>query len=146
MPSQDREPRPRRAWLRQGDFWSGLVLAALGTYILAEARRWIYLGEEGPGPGFFPIWYGAAMVVLSLALVLGTVLRSTQAPAVRADASKRRELGRAPLRSSSASAVIFARDGDGCRRNGSKIISVAPAAAAARASSIWNTSAESVKP
>ena len=95
MPSQDREPRPRRAWLRQGDFWSGLVLAALGTYILAEARRWIYLGEEGPGPGFFPIWYGAAMVVLSLALVLGTVLRSTQAPAVRADASKRRELGRA---------------------------------------------------
>jgi putative tricarboxylic transport membrane protein len=28
------------------------------------------MSEEGPGPGFFPFWYGIAMVVLSLVLVL----------------------------------------------------------------------------
>ena len=62
------------AFARRGDFWSGLALAALGTYIVSEARGWIYLGEDGPGPGFFPLWYGGAMIVLSLLLVAGTVL------------------------------------------------------------------------
>jgi len=64
------------AFARRGDFWSGLALAALGTYIVSEARGWIYLGEDGPGPGFFPLWYGGAMIVLSLLLVAGTVVRS----------------------------------------------------------------------
>ncbi|MEO7741422.1 MAG: tripartite tricarboxylate transporter TctB family protein [Usitatibacter sp.] len=59
---------------RSGDFWSGLVLAALGTYIVVSARGWEYMGEDGPGPGFFPLWYGGAMIVLSLALVAGAVL------------------------------------------------------------------------
>jgi putative tricarboxylic transport membrane protein len=57
--------------LRSGDFWSGLALAALGGYIVFEARRWEYLGGDGPGPGFFPLWYGLAMLFLSLILVLG---------------------------------------------------------------------------
>jgi len=62
-------------FVRRGDFWSGLALAALGAYILSEAWRWTYLGEDGPGQGFFPMWYGGAMVVLSLLLVAGTVLK-----------------------------------------------------------------------
>lgn len=53
-----------------GDVLSGLVLVALGVYVIIEARGWNYMSEEGPGPGFFPLWYGIAMVVLSLALVL----------------------------------------------------------------------------
>ena len=60
---------------RSADFWSGLVLAALGTYIVVAARGWTYMGEDGPGPGFFPAWYGGAMVVLSLALAVGAVLK-----------------------------------------------------------------------
>ena len=60
---------------RRGDFWSGLVLAGLGAYILSEASHWIYLGEDGPGPGFFPMWYGGAMLALSVLLVAGTVLK-----------------------------------------------------------------------
>ena len=64
-----------KAWLRAGDFWSGLALAALGTYVVAQARAWDYMTEEGPGPGFFPLWYGSAMVVLSLALVASAILR-----------------------------------------------------------------------
>ena len=54
---------------KSGDLWSGLALAALGVYIVAEARQWDYLAPEGPGAGFFPLWYGVAMIVLSLALV-----------------------------------------------------------------------------
>ena len=54
---------------RSGDFWSGLALAALGGYIAFEARGWEYLGPDGPGPGFFPLWTGLAMLVLSLILV-----------------------------------------------------------------------------
>lgn len=54
---------------RSGDFWSGLALAALGGTIVYQARGWEYLGQDGPGPGFFPLWYGIAMLVLSLVLV-----------------------------------------------------------------------------
>ena len=57
------------------DFWSGLALAGLGAYIIAEAAQWEYLGQDGPGPGFFPLWYGIAMVALSLGLVASSVLR-----------------------------------------------------------------------
>lgn len=55
--------------LRSPDFWSGLALAALGGYIVVAARGWDYLTPEGPGPGFFPWWYGLALLALSLVLV-----------------------------------------------------------------------------
>lgn len=61
--------------IRKGDFWAGLVLAALGAYIIKESLGWVYLGEDGPGAGFFPRWYGIAMVVCSLLLVAGAVLK-----------------------------------------------------------------------
>ena len=54
---------------RSPDFWSGLALAALGGYIVNEARGWEYLGPDGPGPGFFPMWYGIAIIALSALLV-----------------------------------------------------------------------------
>jgi putative tricarboxylic transport membrane protein len=60
-----------------GDFWSGLALAALGAYIVFQASRWEYIGNDGPGPGFFPLWYGIAMLGLSLILVVGG-FRETQ--------------------------------------------------------------------
>jgi putative tricarboxylic transport membrane protein len=52
------------------DLWSGLALGGLGAYIVFEASRWEYLGADGPGPGFFPLWYGIAMLALSLILVV----------------------------------------------------------------------------
>jgi putative tricarboxylic transport membrane protein len=52
-----------------GDFWSGVALAALGAYIIFEARAWDYMTPEGPGAGFFPMGYGIAMVLLSAFLV-----------------------------------------------------------------------------
>ena len=54
---------------RSPDFWSGLALAALGGYIVNEARGWDYVGPDGPGPGFFPMWYGIAIIALSAVLV-----------------------------------------------------------------------------
>lgn len=59
----------------KGDLWSGAVLVALGVFVINEARNWEYMGSEGPGPGFFPLWYGIAMVVLSLFLVATAVRR-----------------------------------------------------------------------
>ena len=58
------------------DFWSGLAFAALAGYIIVQAAGWEYLGTDGPGPGFFPLWYGVAMAALALALMLSSALRS----------------------------------------------------------------------
>jgi putative tricarboxylic transport membrane protein len=56
-----------------GDFWSGLALGGLGAYIIVQAARWEYLGSDGPGPGFFPLWYGIAIAALSLALIISSL-------------------------------------------------------------------------
>jgi putative tricarboxylic transport membrane protein len=75
---------------RNGDVFSAAALAGLGGYIIVEARHWEYIGPDGPGPGFFPLWYGIAMVALS-ALLIATSLRSGASGA----APNRREVGRA---------------------------------------------------
>lgn len=65
--------------LRNGDVLSAAVLAALGVYIFVEALNWPYYSEDGPGPAFFPVWYGIAMVVLSLALIAIAVSKHAKA-------------------------------------------------------------------
>jgi putative tricarboxylic transport membrane protein len=67
------------------DLWSGLALAALAGYIIVQASGWDYLGVDGPGPGFFPLWYGIAMAALSLALVVTSVLRGPSPEEERID-------------------------------------------------------------
>ena len=79
---------------RTGDIVSGGVLAGLGVYIVVEARAWDYLSPDGPGPGFFPIWYGVAMVTLAL-LLAATSLRDRAAEPDKA--VNWREVGRAML-------------------------------------------------
>jgi putative tricarboxylic transport membrane protein len=69
---------------------SGAVLACLGVYIIVEARGWEYLGPDGPGPGFFPLWYGIALVGLSLLLVASSFRRAAAGKPV-----DWREVGRA---------------------------------------------------
>jgi putative tricarboxylic transport membrane protein len=59
----------RRDAFRDLDVISGAVLAGLGVYIFMQARQWVYYGSDGPGPGFFPTWYGVAMMALSLLLI-----------------------------------------------------------------------------
>jgi putative tricarboxylic transport membrane protein len=61
--------------LRNGDVISGAILVALGFYIVAQARFWNYYNPDGPGPGFFPTWYGLLMIGLALALIISTALK-----------------------------------------------------------------------
>jgi putative tricarboxylic transport membrane protein len=44
---------------------SSAVLIALGAFIIRESLAWEYMTRDGPGPGFFPLWIGIAMVGLS---------------------------------------------------------------------------------
>ena len=41
------------------------VLIALGAFIIRDSLAWEYMTRDGPGPGFFPLWIGIAMVALS---------------------------------------------------------------------------------
>lgn len=61
-------------------------------FILAEARGWEYLGPDGPGPGFFPLWYGMALVALSVLLVGMSLAQRAREPG---GAVNWREVGRA---------------------------------------------------
>lgn len=82
--------------VRDSDVIAGSVLAALGVFIMTEANKWEYVGFDGPGPGFFPLWYGLAITLLSLWLVIGrTVTLKRQATAASAIdwAGVRRALG-----------------------------------------------------
>ena len=77
-----------------GDIVSGGVLAGLGVYIIVEATGWEYLGPDGPGPGFFPLWYGIAMAALALLLVATSLWGRGAEPD---PAANWREVGRAML-------------------------------------------------
>lgn len=74
-----------------GNLWSGLALAALGIYIMVQALQWEYVTPEGPGPGFFPLWYGIAMLALSAVLVVSELARRS----ARGSAIDWKPLGRA---------------------------------------------------
>lgn len=43
----------------------GALLIALGLFVIRESTAWEYMTRDGPGPGFFPLWIGLALVVLS---------------------------------------------------------------------------------
>jgi putative tricarboxylic transport membrane protein len=76
--------------LRNGDVVSGAFLAALGLYIVAQAYSWNYYNPDGPGPGFFPTWYGLLMIGLALALIIGTARKpKLQESPKNRDGSKR---------------------------------------------------------
>jgi putative tricarboxylic transport membrane protein len=59
--------------MKTGEIISGAVLAGLGGFIIVEARGWEYAGPDGPGPGFFPLWYGILMTVLAVLLIVVSV-------------------------------------------------------------------------
>jgi len=78
-----------RAFLKNGDVISGAVLAALGVYIVLQSRAWDYYTLDGPGPAFFPFWYGVAMVLLSLLLIVNAARTGSEGQAVNWPATGR---------------------------------------------------------
>ena len=77
-----------------GDAISAALLAGLGVYILIEAREWAYIGPDGPGPAFFPTWYGVALIALSLVVIVARVwrMRGAVGSDKRMSAAERREV------------------------------------------------------
>ncbi len=49
---------------------SGVALAAFGVYVILASSRFNYASEEGPGPGFLPLWLGIAIFALAGCLIL----------------------------------------------------------------------------
>ena len=75
--------------LKDGDVISGAVLAALGVYVVTQSLAWDYYTADGPGPGFFPFWYGVAMAALSLILIGSAVRRRRTEDAIDWSAASR---------------------------------------------------------
>jgi len=51
------------------------LLIVLGILVVWGSLQWPYMTKDGPGPAFFPIWIGIALIGLSVALItmqLGT--------------------------------------------------------------------------
>ncbi len=60
--------------LNKSELISAGLLIALGATIVVQASGWVYLTPDGPGPGFFPIWTGSAIIVLSVVVAFRHVL------------------------------------------------------------------------
>ena len=58
---------------------AGLLLTALGAFILQQSVQWEFLGRNGPGVGFFPMVYGSLIVLLALVLVIKSLRAGRQA-------------------------------------------------------------------
>lgn len=87
-PQRYRDKEEEMRLFKNGDFVSGIALAGLGVFIILEAWQWDYLAPDGPGPGFFPLWFGIAMVGLSLLLMALSVENRGAEPGKAVDWSK----------------------------------------------------------
>jgi len=55
---------------------SGICLGSFGVYVAFEALKLPYVSEFGPGPGFFPLWIGIGLTLLSLLLIVANLFGS----------------------------------------------------------------------
>jgi len=56
---------------------SGICLGVFGIYVAIEAFKLPYVSEFGPGPGFFPLWIGIGLTLISLLLIVANLFAST---------------------------------------------------------------------
>jgi hypothetical protein len=56
--------------MRRANQWAGIVGLAMAAYIIVVASKMTYTVEYSPGAGFFPLWLGIFLAVLSLALFI----------------------------------------------------------------------------
>ena len=56
--------------LNKSELVAAGLLIALGILIVRSAARWVYITPDGPGPGFFPLWTGWAIIVLATVVAL----------------------------------------------------------------------------
>ena len=56
--------------LNKSELVTAGLLILLCILIVRSAARWMYLTPDGPGPGFFPLWTGIAIIVLAAVVAL----------------------------------------------------------------------------
>lgn len=56
--------------LNKSELVAAGLLIALGVMIVRNAARWVYITPDGPGPGFFPLWIGYAIIALAAVVML----------------------------------------------------------------------------
>lgn len=64
--------------LNRNHVLAGLVLLALGFFVVQQSLQWEILGVKGPGVGFFPLAYGSLIVLLALVLTLKSMWAQLQ--------------------------------------------------------------------
>ncbi|HWP34765.1 MAG TPA: tripartite tricarboxylate transporter TctB family protein [Thermodesulfobacteriota bacterium] len=77
---------------RGADLATGVVVLALGGYVVRHALGLAYVYEYGPGPGFLPFWLGVGLLGVGALLVGQAVRRPAGAaarPAARAEGTGR---------------------------------------------------------
>ena len=53
----------------------GVIGLLLSLWSFLESRRWDYMAEYSPGPGFFPFWLGLTLAIISCYLLYDTYRR-----------------------------------------------------------------------
>jgi hypothetical protein len=61
--------------MRRADRIFGVIGLALSLWLYLESRRFDYMLEFTPGPGFFPFWAGLVLAILSCWLLVDTFRR-----------------------------------------------------------------------
>lgn len=55
--------------LDKSELAASMLVTALGAFVTWHAAAWDYMTPDGPGPGFFPLWTGIALIVLPIVLL-----------------------------------------------------------------------------
>ena len=55
--------------LDRSEIVAACALVALGVFVVWGSLQWPYMTKDGPGPAFFPVWIGIALIGLSVALI-----------------------------------------------------------------------------
>ena len=61
--------------MRKADRIFGVIGLGLSLWCFLESRKFDYMTEFTPGPGFMPFWVGAVLALLSCYLLIDTVRR-----------------------------------------------------------------------
>lgn len=64
--------------MRRCDRVAGILLLVLAVGVIAESRGLVYVVEFSPGAGFFPVWLGLSLLILSLVFLWTSAVRKSR--------------------------------------------------------------------